>query len=418
MKKLTVFICFALVSAFVQAQWTVQYTSETDYFTSVYFTDANTGYVIGWDNGLAVGGILKTIDGGSTWDILSSGTTTWLNSVFFTNANTGYVVGDYGTIIKTLDGGTTWNNLSSGTTTQLNSVYFINADTGYVVGGNSGDWSDGTILKTINGGITWDAIFSNKDIDLSSVFFTDAKTGYAAGFNLIIKTIDGGSTWDKVWCETVNPIILNSVFFIDENTGYAAGFNLIIKTMDGGTTWDTLLEGTTYGLESVYFTDAYIGYAVGKIYLGSFPQIQHKPIIMKTIDGGITWDTLSCGTSSPLNSVFFPNANTGYVVGNGTILKTTNGGVVSIKEIQTQTPASIFTIYPNPATNKISITTPGNSQGETQISIFSINGAKTGTYKFSNTDKFEIDISQLAKGIYLLQLQSAEGVETLKLVEE
>jgi hypothetical protein len=55
-------------------------------------------------------------------------------------------------------------------------------------------------------------------------------------------------------------------------------------------------------------------------------------------------------------------------------------------------------------------------QGEAQISIYSINGAKKGIYKFQNTDTFELDVSQLAKGIYLLKIQSTAGVETQKLV--
>ncbi|MEO7175930.1 MAG: YCF48-related protein [Saprospiraceae bacterium] len=39
------------------------------------------------------------------------------------------------------------------------------------------------------------------------------------------------------------------------------------------------------------------------------------------------WTTLNSGTSEVLNEVFFPTAETGYVIGNnGTILKTSNGG--------------------------------------------------------------------------------------------
>ena len=49
--------------------------------------------------------------------------------------------------------------------------------------------------------------------------------------------------------------------------------------------------------------------------------------ILKTIDGGTTWTTLSSGTTNDLNSVYFTDANTGYAVGDtGTILKTIDGG--------------------------------------------------------------------------------------------
>ena len=41
----------------------------------------------------------------------------------------------------------------------------------------------------------------------------------------------------------------------------------------------------------------------------------------------MTWDALSSGTNILLNSIYFTDDNTGYVIGeNGIILKTTNGG--------------------------------------------------------------------------------------------
>jgi S-formylglutathione hydrolase len=73
-------------------------------------------------------------------------------------------------------------------------------------------------------------------------------------------------------------------------------------------------------------------------------------------------------------------------------------------------------IYPNPANNKISITCPGKFQGEVQLSIISINGLLIQKDKFQNQDRFEMDVSNVAKGIYLLRIQSNESFETRKLV--
>jgi S-formylglutathione hydrolase len=73
-------------------------------------------------------------------------------------------------------------------------------------------------------------------------------------------------------------------------------------------------------------------------------------------------------------------------------------------------------IYPNPANNTISIITTGKSQGETLISIFSINGRLILRDKFQYQDRFEMDVSNVSKGIYLLRIQNTEGVETQKLV--
>jgi 2,4-dienoyl-CoA reductase-like NADH-dependent reductase (Old Yellow Enzyme family) len=73
-------------------------------------------------------------------------------------------------------------------------------------------------------------------------------------------------------------------------------------------------------------------------------------------------------------------------------------------------------ILPNPAANKITITPTGKSQSETQVSIFSINGRLIQRDKFQNQDRFEMDVSTVQKGIYLLRIQSSEGVEIQKLV--
>ncbi len=48
--------------------------------------------------------------------------------------------------------------------------------------------------------------------------------------------------------------------------------------------------------------------------------------ISKSTDSGITWTNLTSGTSAELNDVYFVDQFSGWVVGNGIILRTTNGG--------------------------------------------------------------------------------------------
>ncbi len=69
-------------------------------------------------------------------------------------------------------------------------------------------------------------------------------------------------------------------------------------------------------MTSVFFTNADTGFIVGD-----------AGIILKTTDAGISWDSITSGTDKYLNCVYFSDANNGTIVGNnGTILKTTNGG--------------------------------------------------------------------------------------------
>lgn len=120
MKKIYISIIYILFSALAFAQWTWQNPlPQGNDLSSVCTTDANTAYSVG-----ATGTILKTSNGGLSWEILPSGSTSYLMSVFFTNTNTGIAVGREGTILRTTNGGASWNAVASGTSGQLNSIFF------------------------------------------------------------------------------------------------------------------------------------------------------------------------------------------------------------------------------------------------------------------------------------------------------
>ena len=88
-----------------------------------------------------------------------------LNSVYFLNPQMGWVVGEYGTVIKTTDGGKTWEKLKSGTGNTLLEVDFFDQNFGFAVG------LDATILKTVDGGKTWTAESPNKKTHYYGVTF-------------------------------------------------------------------------------------------------------------------------------------------------------------------------------------------------------------------------------------------------------
>ena len=264
------------------------------------------------------------------WVPQNSGTTYGLKSVYFKDANSGIAVGDSGSILKTTDGGTNWVPQNSGTLHSLSSVYFIDDMTGYAVG------DSGTILKTTDGGTNWVPQNSGTKYYLSSIHFPAADIGFIAGYGgedtiKIFKTDNGGVTWIEKYSNYVSSYwggFLNEIHFPDVNTGYAVGGyyggsyprifygSRILKTTDGGATWTNTNLGVAVPLSSVFFTDANTGYIVG--ILGT---------IKKTTDGGMNWLSQFSGTAANLFSVFFLDANTGYVVGDyGVIRKTTDGG--------------------------------------------------------------------------------------------
>jgi photosystem II stability/assembly factor-like uncharacterized protein len=72
---------------------------------AVSVLDSDTVTAVGAD-----GTIVRTTDGGATWERQTSGTKNFLAGVSFVDANTGTAVGVAGTILRT-DGGATWERL-------------------------------------------------------------------------------------------------------------------------------------------------------------------------------------------------------------------------------------------------------------------------------------------------------------------
>ena len=268
--------------------WLPISVDSTSIFNSVYFPNPNTGYAVGNQPGWAPSGpgtLIKTTDGGITWTvqlIWIGGESINFNSVYFINADTGYVAScsvipyggeTLGKILKTNDGGTTWTTKSI-VTNPLQSVYFTDINTGYSVG------DSGTIIKTTNGGGDWVALPSGTASDLTSVYFPDQNTGYAVGWNsTILKTNDGGLSWTQLSGGTEG--YFHSVFFTDSNTGYVVGGRnslpgpIILKTNNGGSNWVEQQSTINAWINSVFFSNNDTGYIVGD-----------GGAILKTTNGG------------------------------------------------------------------------------------------------------------------------------------
>jgi len=159
------------------------------------------------------------------------------------------------------------------------------------------------IINTINAQ-NWTLQNSGTLNHLLSVYFIDKFTGYASGtLGTIVKTTDGGNQWTLL--NSGNQCDLNSIFFATIDTGFAVAScgwsGAIQNTVTSGTYW----EGISYPLQlySVYFTGASIGFVCGM-----------DGTIIKTINGGMNWITLSSNTSNNLFSIHFPVANVGMLL--------------------------------------------------------------------------------------------------------
>ncbi|SPD72412.1 conserved hypothetical protein [uncultured Desulfobacterium sp.] len=215
------------------------------------------------------GAILMSDDGGNKWERIPIGSKEALASLCFPDSEHGWAVGSHGTIITTSDGGLVWKPQNSGTSKYLFGVYFVNPQKGWVVG------DSGTILYTSDGGDHWQAQESGEtESMLEGVRFLDEDRGFVVGeFGTILSTSDGGNNWTSVFkreeeildIDVIQKMraTLYSLDFLDDRIGVAVGVGgCIVRTQDGGTTWEEVSSPTTNHLYRVKSINGDL-YAVG-----------------------------------------------------------------------------------------------------------------------------------------------------------
>ncbi len=224
--------------------WTTVYTStDTAVFISFHFPNANTGYGVGFvyspsQQQLLNSAAIKTTNGGLNWTRLAppiSGIDKELKDVFFTDANTGYAVGwsdnpRASILLKTTNGGNSWNTIGpSFAGSEMYSVNFTDANTGYVGGS-----SPIGLLKTTNAGVTWNNIYTIGYPRIVDTYFINANTGFAIGDDGVVRTNDAGATWtnqNNIYTQNVQL----QIRFFGNYAGYVCGKNgIMLKTTNGG----------------------------------------------------------------------------------------------------------------------------------------------------------------------------------------
>lgn len=254
---------------------------------------------------------------------------TWnrLQDVDFVDQLNGMAVGAEGKIFRTSDGGNTWTEMNSPTDEELYDISWVSQTTAYAVG--YGVSPGGIVIKSSNGGTTWQILQTPANDYLYCVDFIDENKGYVGGSSVtLLYTEDGGLTWED---RAPNYGSYKGLFFFDENVGFATGSSCIWRTLDGGLTWAQPQNGY-YNL--IYYSPYFISPNEGWV-AGGVSSILLEGHIAYTINGGANYNSISNGIQHDFYDIMFLDASNGYTVGDaGTILRTTDGGINWIHEIQ------------------------------------------------------------------------------------
>ena len=381
-------------------------------FSSIYFLEEDTGWAVG-ENGV----IFHTTNGGENWIRQNVSEDLELSSVYALDDQNVFAVGAVvkgswpaysrnGVILRTINGGQSWERQVYDTLGIFSSIIFVNNATGWITAGN------GILLKTIDSGYNWDLIDSGVSCTLKKIQFINETTGWIDGR---LKTTDGGVNW----VIQSNLASKNSFYFINADKGWLIGDNSkIFSTIDGGETWDPCSIPYKAHFFSVHFVDTANGWIAG------FDYLNRRSIILKTNDGGETWIEQNGPNTGGLRNLFFINENTGWVVGDG-IFKTTTGGFVSVDdhgESSNNAPGEIilFQNYPNPFNPSTTIHYQLSKAGFVSLKIYDLLGREVSTlvdkWQPEGDYKVDWDANGLHSSVYFCRLKVEEFIVTRKLI--
>jgi photosystem II stability/assembly factor-like uncharacterized protein len=259
--------------------WTVQDTSDV-FFRSVFFTDVNHGWAIGFPSDLAESVIYQTTNGGLHWQVQDS-TEGDLYDIYFADADTGFICGGGVTkslILKTTDGGATWEINMDYSYGPLCDIHFSDLLHGWAVGQN------GLVMITENSGKLWNRHLPNLDVGYSYIYdvqFVNQDTGWCLGGEYLFKSTNGGENWELK--SDPNILLYTALHFYNAETGWLLGgksyfsTDKILYTSDGGASWQTQDSVQTDNMTSIFFIDDKSGWVAG-----------FNGLILKTTNGGIS----------------------------------------------------------------------------------------------------------------------------------
>ena len=246
------------------------------------------------------------------WQIQSSGTTASFRGVAAVDANVCWASGSKGTILRTIDGGKSWQIIAVPNAENLDFRDIEAWDDQNAVIMSAGEAEKGAakIYKTKDGGKSWQLVFEStqKGIFLDGLAFWNRKNGLAfsdpiEGKLVVLKTKDGGNTWQKIPADALPMMEKGEAAFAASGTSIMVQGNKkawictggsqaarVIFTENKGKTWRVsptpISANQSTGLFGIRFIDANKGIAVG----GDYAEIQKDiPNVAITNNGGKTW---------------------------------------------------------------------------------------------------------------------------------
>lgn len=391
-----------------------------------------------------------------TWRRVESPFAGSVNRLSMVDSLYGFACADSGVILKTTDGGLSWQKIQTDLSGEIPDIFFLTRNIGWAIGFNLTEPPFGTIvIKTTDGGNSWEkTVLRQEDVFMLEITFHDLLNGWMGGLGgEILRTSDGGYSWDRMSGDSLSfsnfPVM--DFRFINDTLAFACGGNIdiagviwrstnsgfywnatgvgpepiqklhvydslhimgvggdfeygtaVVRTYDGGLTWDynqLNIFGVPYGLALRTPNEIWcsLGFA--------------QRFIVST-DSGYTWREILTPDSSSVYDLAFTDSTRGVAVGfGGTLLVYDYNTPVENEPADLPSGFSLSQNYPNPFNPSTVIRFTLPSESNVEITLYDISGRMVkqvlSDVRSAGTHEISLSASGLSSGVYFYKMKAA-----------
>ena len=365
-------------------------------------------------------GVYRSTDQGATWEMVLSTNSFPIHDIAINSSDHIYAAtGGFDPLRVSMDNGETWQSVPFDYNIPVGKIYCKGTDTIFI--GSCTSSSQGMLIRSYDSGLTWDTVFIHEEgcheaisgfALLPSGEMYVSMMAFYPGMGGLYKSVDNGITWElaglhgaQIECITANEagdlfIGLFDSFEPIESFIYAIYHDdpALIACPFPGSSTNTLKINSS--------GDIYAGCCAWQAGLGL------------SLNNGDTFNLVYTNHNYELRLLAFDNQDFLYAVPNGTtglsFLRSSQSTITQINKPHIS--SSRISIFPNPASGKVTIGNLNSLNKVTGISVYDIQCKLQINKQVCNQDNLELDISTLKAGIYFLEIKTAEDQEFHKLV--